>query len=83
MGNSRSKAGFTLIEIVISMVVMAFVLISVAGIFVLFQKGVGRAGEYAQAQQNARVALDVITDDIRQAGSQTDYYRTRVNPCYR
>jgi len=72
--NNRD-AGFTLIEIMLSMVVMGFVLISVAGIFSLYQKGAAKTRDYAEAQQNSRAALDDITDHLRQAGSQTDYFR--------
>ena len=72
---SSRDAGFTLVEIMLSMIVMAFVLISVAGIFALYQKGSTKTREYAEAQQNARAALDAITDHLRQAGSQTDYFR--------
>ncbi len=68
-------AGFTLIEIMMSMIVMGFVLISVAGIFALYQKGSAKTRDYAEAQQNSRAALDCITDHLRQAGSQTDYFR--------
>ena len=72
--NNRD-AGFTLIEIMLSMLVMGFVLISVAGIFALYQKGSAKTHDYAEAQQNSRAALDDITDHLRQAGSQTDYFR--------
>jgi len=76
ISSSRNKdAGFTLIEIVLSMIIMGFVLISVAGIFALYQKGSAKTRDYAEAQQNARAALDCITDHLRQAGSQTDYFR--------
>ena len=68
-------AGFTLIEIMVSMIVMGFILISVAGIFALYQKGAAKTHDYAEAQQNSRAALDDITDHLRQAGSQTDYFR--------
>lgn len=71
----RTKAaGFTLVEIMLSMIVLGFVLISVAGVFLLFQKGAAQTTEYAEVQQNARVALDLITSGLRQAGSQTDYF---------
>ncbi|MBU8922425.1 MAG: VCBS repeat-containing protein [Bacteroidales bacterium] len=71
----KNDAGFTLVEMVISILVLGFVLISVAGVFVLFQKGAAQTGEYTEAQQNTRVALDYITEHLRQAGSQTDYFR--------
>jgi len=73
--NNNRDAGFTLLEIMISMVVMAFVLISVAGIFALYQKGSAKTRDYSEAQQNSRAALDIITDHLRQAGSQTDHFR--------
>lgn len=68
-------AGFTLIEILLSILVLGFVLISVTGIFMLYQRGSARTTDYAEAQQNARIALDYITEHLRQAGSQTDYFR--------
>ncbi|MCU0638520.1 MAG: prepilin-type N-terminal cleavage/methylation domain-containing protein, partial [Candidatus Krumholzibacteria bacterium] len=71
----NARSGFTLVEMVISILVLGFVLISVAGIFALFQKGSVQSGEYSLAQQNARIAVDFITGDLRQAGAQTDYYR--------
>lgn len=73
--NDTRDAGFTLLEIMISMIVMAFVLISVAGIFALYQKGSAKTRDYSEAQQNSRAALDCITDHLRQAGSQTDHFR--------
>jgi len=71
----RSAAGFTLIEVVITMLVLGFVLVSFAGVFLLYQRGSSQAGEYVEVQQNGRVAIDHITDYLRQAGSQTDYFR--------
>lgn len=73
--NDNRDAGFTLLEIMISMIVTAFVLISVAGIFALYQKGSAKTRDYSEAQQNSRAALDCITDHLRQAGSQTDHFR--------
>lgn len=73
--NDNRDAGFTLLEIMISMIVMAFVLIAVAGIFSLYQKSSAKTRDYSEAQQNSRAALDCITDHLRQAGSQTDHFR--------
>ena len=80
--NRRSIAGFTLIEIMISIVVLGFVLVSFAGLFVLFERGSATTNDYAEAQQNTRVALDFITDYLRQAGSQTDYFRGQAPIVY-
>lgn len=71
----RSVAGFTLVEMILSIVIMGFVLISISGVFMLFQKSAATTSEYSDAQQNARIAIDYITGDLRQAGSETDYFR--------
>ncbi|MBN2184214.1 MAG: VCBS repeat-containing protein [Candidatus Krumholzibacteriota bacterium] len=71
----KSVAGFTLIEMMLSIVIMGFVLIAISGVFMLFQKSAATTSEYADAQQNARIAIDYMTGDLRQAGSQTDYSR--------
>ncbi|MDH3216244.1 MAG: FG-GAP-like repeat-containing protein, partial [Candidatus Krumholzibacteria bacterium] len=67
--------GFTLVEIMFSMVMLGIVLISFMGIFALFQKSSGQTRQFADTQQNARVAIDYITEHLRQAGSATDYVR--------
>jgi type II secretory pathway pseudopilin PulG len=62
-------------ELMVSILVLGFILVSFAGLFVMFQKGSAQTKEYTEAQQNTRVALDFITDYLRQAGSHTDYFR--------
>lgn len=71
----HSSSGFTLMEIVVSILIVGLVLLGFAGIFALFQRGSTRTGEYSLAQQNCRITLDYITDHLRQAGSQTDNFR--------
>ncbi|MFO7915002.1 MAG: SdrD B-like domain-containing protein [Candidatus Krumholzibacteriales bacterium] len=71
----NTRTGFTLVELMISLVVLGLILIAVAGIFALFIKSSGRTTGYADAQQNTRIALDHITDYLRQAGSGVDYFR--------
>ena len=73
--NRHSETGFTLMELMVSILVLGFILVSFAGLFVMFQKGSAQTKEYTEAQQNTRVALDFITDYLRQAGSHTDYFR--------
>ena len=73
--NRHAERGFTLVELVVSILVLGFILVSFAGLFVLFQRGSAQTKEYTEAQQNTRVALDFITDYLRQAGSHTDYFR--------
>jgi prepilin-type N-terminal cleavage/methylation domain-containing protein len=73
--STGSIAGFTLIEMMVSVLVLGIVLIAMAGVFTLFQKSAMQTGEYAEVQQNARLAVDFVTNHLRQAGSQTDYFR--------
>ena len=75
MKHIRGTGGFTLVEMVFSVLVLGIVLIALAGIFILFQKSSATTTDYAEAQQNARIAVDFITEILRQAGSQTDYFR--------
>ncbi len=75
MKRIRGKAGFTLVEMVFSVLVLGIIFIALAGIFILFQKSSATTTDYAEAQQNSRIAVDFITDILRQAGSQTDYFR--------
>jgi prepilin-type N-terminal cleavage/methylation domain-containing protein len=73
--SKHSDRGFTLMELLVSILILGFILVSFAGLFVLFQRGSAQTKEYTEAQQNTRVALDFITDYLRQAGSHTDYFR--------
>ena len=72
---ARSSAGFSLVEMVFSVLVLGIIMVALAGVFILFQKSSASTNELAQAQQNARIAVDFITDYLRQAGSSTDYFR--------
>lgn len=72
---TRSAPGFTLVEMVFSVLVLGIIMVALAGVFILFQKSSASTNELAQAQQNARIALDFVTDYLRQAGSSTDYFR--------
>ncbi|UCG50474.1 MAG: hypothetical protein JSW58_09675 [Candidatus Latescibacterota bacterium] len=69
------SSGFSMIELVFSMMILGVVLIAFFGIFSLFQKSSAQSHQYAEAQQNSRIAVDFITDYLRQAGSGTDYVR--------
>ncbi|UCH83248.1 MAG: prepilin-type N-terminal cleavage/methylation domain-containing protein, partial [Candidatus Latescibacterota bacterium] len=67
--------GFSMIELVFSMMILGVVLIAFYGIFSLFQKSSAQSQHYSDAQQNSRAAVDFITEYLRQAGSGSDYVR--------
>jgi hypothetical protein len=58
-----------------SMMIIGVVLLAFVGIFTLYQKSSSQTNQFADTQQNARIALDYIADHLRQAGSNTDYVR--------
>lgn len=69
------NAAFTLVEMIFSILIIGVLFIALASIFILFQRSSAATSDYTEAQQNARVAVDFITDLLRQAGSQIDYTR--------
>lgn len=70
--NQRNK-GFTLIEMAFGLLILGLVLVAMSNIFVLFQRSATTTRQYADVQQNARIATDYLTEYLRQAGSGTDY----------
>ncbi len=71
----RGTPGFTLVEMVFSVLILGIIFIALTAVFILFQRSSSATTSYAEAQQNARIAVDFISDILRQAGSQTDYFR--------
>ena len=65
----ESERGFSLIEVLISMVVTLIVMAAVFGLLTRGQRSFQREPEVADLQQSARTALDLVTKDILQAGA--------------
>jgi len=65
---SHSSPGFTLIELMIAMVVGLIVLGAVYNLFTVQNKQLGNQEIITEMQQNARIAMDMITRDVRLAG---------------
>jgi len=60
--------GFTLIELLIAMAVGLILLGAMYGVFTMYNKTVGVQEQIAEMQQTARVAMDIMTREIRMAG---------------
>lgn len=73
MISNYRKQGFTLIEMAFGILMLGLVLVAFANIFALFQRSAGTTRDYAGTQQNARLAVDYLTEYLRQAGAGTDY----------
>jgi len=65
--NSGGK-GFTLLELIISMALGLTLLGTVYGVFTIQQKHFINQEQIVEMQQNARMAIDIISREIRMAG---------------
>ncbi|MDP3939731.1 MAG: prepilin-type N-terminal cleavage/methylation domain-containing protein, partial [Deltaproteobacteria bacterium] len=74
MTKKPHNQGFTLVEMALGLVIVSVVLIAFAGVMNVMQRSSASTTQYAGAQQNARVALDFITENLRAAGSDIEAY---------
>ena len=63
----QKNQGFTLAELLISIVITLLILILTINTFILNQRTFRKSTQQAELVQNARVAMDVIARDLRQA----------------
>lgn len=61
--------GFTVVEITVGIVLMGLVLLAFAGMANVMHSSSSRTKQFSDAQQNARVAVDFISENLRTAGS--------------
>lgn len=64
----KSKAGFTLIEVLIAMVVSMIIMGGAYSVFMSQQKNTVTQTDISDIQQNLRAAMDFMARDIRMAG---------------
>lgn len=64
-----NQKGFSLIELLIALAIGAIVLLAAYNVFVSQQKSHELQGQLVDAEQNARAALDLLTRELRLAGS--------------
>jgi len=64
----KSKAGFTLIEVLVAMVVVMIVMAGAYSVFLSQQKNTTVQINVSDIQQNLRTAMDFMARDIRMAG---------------
>jgi len=68
MKRLRDNKGFSLVEILVTMVLMSLVMVAVYGLFLNSQRNSITSEEVVDVQQNLRIAYDTIARDIRMAG---------------
>lgn len=74
------RTGSTLIELVVALVVFAVIIVGILMIWRHSQLAYFQGSEAAELQQNARVALEQMVREIRQAGYDPCRYSTTA-PC--
>ena len=67
-GLRLNRKGFTLIELLVAMVLSFIIIGAVYGTFTSQQKSYTVQDQVAEAQQNARMAMNILMRDIRMAG---------------
>ncbi|MDU9048037.1 MAG: PilW family protein [Candidatus Electrothrix sp. Rat3] len=64
----QKENGFTLIEVMVSMVIASFVFAGIYGVYTIQQRSYTVQEQVSEMQQKARAALDYMVRDIRMAG---------------
>ena len=66
-GHTRGLSGFTLLEIIVSISLFAIIIILVSSIYVMSQRSYNQNSTQAELSQNARVAFDRLSRELRQS----------------
>lgn len=66
------RAGFSLIEMMVTLVLLAIVVAVIATVMIGSQRSKAVTEARLESQQSARVIADILADDIRSAGYQID-----------
>jgi len=67
MFEKHKKSGFSVLEIVVSLALFAFVVLLVNSMFVMSQKTYNSGSNKSELAQNVRVSLDRLSREVRQA----------------
>lgn len=78
--STRRQSGFTLVEIMVTLVVFAIVVGALAMVVINFGHSKDRTAQRAETLQGARAALDLIARDIRSAGYGADLNHPTPQP---
>jgi|SRR3989338_6361608 len=63
----KSGAGFTLTELLVAVVIALLILLIISSVFTLNQRTARKSNVKAELTQNARITLDLMSREIRQA----------------
>ena len=65
---SKSKMGFTLIELMVALAIMSVISVAIYGVFTLSIRSYTTQSVAADVQQSVRAAMEIMVADIRAAG---------------
>src|SRR5688572_6880085 len=71
---SPARRGFTLVELMITLTVLAVVMIVLMTVLQAAQRSKTQTSNQIEASQAARAAMDLMTRDLRSAGYGADLY---------
>jgi len=63
----KNNSGFTLLEIIVSLSLFAFLMLLVNSMFVMSQNAYNQGSDQGELAQNARVSIDRLSREIRQS----------------
>jgi prepilin-type N-terminal cleavage/methylation domain-containing protein len=76
----RSSAGFTLVEMLVTLVIFAMVAVTVTLVLMSSAKSKQRTTQRIESEQGARAAVDLMARDIRTAGYGADIDNAPTQP---
>src|SRR6267378_1843575 len=77
-GSGRHCAGMTLVEVVVASGVGLLLAVAVASFIIYSTRSFVSIMNYSEMQGDSRNALDIITQEIRQANALTSYSATNL-----
>ena len=78
----HSRSGFSLVELLITLTVLAIVVTSITVVMMGSQLSKASTEANIEAQQSGRAALDILTRDVRSAGFRVDDDATPPQPAF-
>src|SRR5207302_11391673 len=75
-----AERGFTLVELMITLVVLALVVVVLTTVMLTAQRGKVLSSNRVESSQPSRIALDMIARDLRSAGYGVDRDATPAQP---
>lgn len=77
-GATKSGAGFTLIEVVVTLGVFSIAALMAVNVFVIFVQQQRRTVNQQELQNDARAVMEQVANDLREGVLDYEYYKTTI-----